>query len=374
MRRVTTHDIAREAGVSRTTVSHVLNSQPGINLSPKTTERVLATARKLGYVPNSAAQMLVTGRSRCIGLVFPRADLLAVDAFIPIMIYGLNEVCRDRGYRLVMEAIKEPLGDDAYSDLAKSKRVDSLIVVNPRKDDIALQKVIKSKFPVLIAGTAERPGENAISTQEGQASCQITRHLISLGHRRIAHIGHASLDYVAVCARLEGYRVALETANLPFNQALVAQGDFTFESGYCAMKQILTLNARPTALFAGNDTIAIGAMLAVRAAGLSIPRDFAVVGYDDIPSAAYACPPLTTVRTHAYEHGKLFAEAAIRLMNKEEIGSQQNALPLDLIIRESCGAKAAKTNSTSSRPSPKNLLTESSKSFTPKKRSSKRRG
>ena len=236
--------------MSRTTVSHVLNNQPGINLSPKTKERVLAIARKLGYVPNSAAQMLVTGRSRCIGLVFSRADLLAVDAFVAIMIYGLNEVCRERGYRLVMEAIQESPGDDAYSNLAKSKRVDSLIVINPRKGDIALQKAIKSKFPVLIAGTAERPGENAISTQEDQASCQITNHLISLGHQRIAHISYASLDYVAAYRRLEGYRFALETANLPFNQALVSQGDFTFESGYYAMKQIFASNPRPTALFA----------------------------------------------------------------------------------------------------------------------------
>jgi LacI family transcriptional regulator len=287
--------------------------------------------------------MLVTGRSRSIGLIFPRADLLAVDAFIPVMIYGLNEVCRERGYRLVMEAIGEPASEDAYLDLAKSKRVDSLIVVNPRRADLALEKVIQSKFPVLIAGTTERPVENAIATQEGQASCRITDHLISLGHQRIAHIGHASLDYVAVGRRLEGYCVALETANLPFDQTLVAQGDFSFESGYQAMKRILASAAHPTALFAGNDTIAIGAMRALREAGLSIPDDFAVVGYDDVPSAAYACPPLTTIRTHAYEHGKLFAEAAIKLMDKEEVGSQQDALPLELIVRESCGAKAAKT-------------------------------
>ena len=361
-RRVTTHDLAREAGVSRTTVSHVLNNQPGINLSPKTRERVLATARKLGYVPNSAAQMLVTGRSRCIGLVLSRPDLLAVDAFVAIMTHGLNEVCRERGYRLIMEAIQGPPGDDAYSNLAKSKRVDSLIVINPRKGDIALKKIIKSKFPVLIAGTTDLPGENAITTQEGQASCQITSHLISLGHQRIAHICHASLDYVAACRRFEGYRAALETANLPFNQALVAPGDFTFESGYRAMKQIFASNARSTALFAGNDTIAIGAMLAIREAGLSIPRDFAVVGYDDIPSAAYACPPLTTLRTHAYEYGKLFAEAAIKLINKETIGSQQDALPLDLIVRESCGAKTQGIDST-----------PSSNSRTPRKGLKKRR-
>lgn len=341
-RRVTTFDIAREAGVSRTTVSHILNNQRGVHLSPKTKARVLATARRLGYVPNSAAQMLVTGRSRTIGLIFPRADLLAVDAFVPIMIYGLNEVCRERGYRLVMEALREPAGEDAYLDLAKSKRVDSLIVINPRKGDRALEKVIKSKFPVLIAGTTERPGEHAIATQEGQASRRVTNHLISLGHQRIAHIGHASLDYVSVGRRLEGYRAALEAAGLPFDEALVTQGDFSFDSGYAAMKPLLTSDARATALFAGNDTIAIGAMRAIREAGLSIPRDFAVVGYDDVPSAAFAFPPLTTVRTHAYEHGKLFAEAAIRLMDKEELGSQQDALPLELIVRESCGAKAEK--------------------------------
>jgi DNA-binding LacI/PurR family transcriptional regulator len=343
-RRITTFDIAREAGVSRTTVSHILNDQPGVHLSPKTKARVLATARRLGYVPNSAAQMLVTGRSRSIGLIFPRADLLAIDAFIPIMIYGLNEVCRERGYRLVMEALREPAGEDAYLDLAKSKRVDSLIIINPRKGDRALEKVIKSKFPVLIAGTIDEPGENAIATQEGLASRKATSHLISLGHRRIAHISHASLEYVAVCRRLEGYRAALEDAGLPFEETLVCQGDFSFESGYVAMKQILASRARPTALFAGNDTIAIGAMRAIREAGLSIPRNFAVVGYDDVPSAAFACPPLTTVRTHAYEHGKLFAEAAIRLMDKQGVGSQHDALPLELIVRESCGARAAKSN------------------------------
>src|SRR6202047_4306352 len=106
--RVTTNDIAREAGVSRTTVSHVLNNHPGIVLSPKTRKRVLATARKLGYVPNSAAQMLVTGRSRTVGLILSRPDLISVDAFVPSMIYGLNEVFRGRGYRLLMDSIYDP--------------------------------------------------------------------------------------------------------------------------------------------------------------------------------------------------------------------------------------------------------------------------
>ncbi|MGB7794445.1 MAG: LacI family DNA-binding transcriptional regulator, partial [Terrimicrobiaceae bacterium] len=237
-RRVTTFDIAREAGVSRTTVSHVLNNQPGINLSAKTRARVRTTARRLGYVPNSAAQMLVTGRSRSIGLVVPRADILAVDGFVPSLIHVLNEVCRERGYRLLMEAIRQPTSENAYLDLAKSKRVDSLIVLSPRKGDLALQNVIRSKFPVVLSGTAGRSDENAISSQEGQASCQITRHLIALGHQRIAHIRYSSLDYVSVYRRVEGYRVALEEANLPFDQLFV-EGDFSFASGYRSMKQIL---------------------------------------------------------------------------------------------------------------------------------------
>ena len=345
-RRITTFDIAREAGVSRTTVSHVLNDQPGVHLSAKTKARVLATARRLGYVPNSAAQMLVTGRSQSIGLVFPRGDLLAIDAFIPSMIRGLNEVCRSRGYRLVMEVLRELSDDQAYLKLAKSRRVDSLIIINPRRGDRALEKVLTSKFPVLIAGTSEGSWKNTIATQEGAASRRATNHLISLGHRRIAHISHASLDYVSVWRRLEGYRAALKAAGLPYEQALVAQADFSFASGYQAMKDILAEHAHPTALFAGNDTVAIGAMLAIRETGFSVPDDIAVVGYDDVPSAAFACPPLTTIRTHAYEHGKLFAEAAIRLMNQESIDSQQDALPLELVIRDSCGAKSSPSPST----------------------------
>ena len=341
---ITTHDIAREAKVSRTTVSYVLNDRPGMSVSSATRKLVLATAQKLGYVPNSAAEMLVSGRSRSIGLVLSRPELLSFDGFIPIMIYGLNEVCRERGYRLVMEAVHDPPARDDYLDVAKAKRIDCMIVVNPRKGDIALRKIVESKFPVLVCGSAERPKESALATHETEASYQATRHLVSLGHQRIAHISHASLEYLAVHRRLEGYQAALRSAKLVFEKSLFVEGDFTCESGYHAMKQILASNAKhPTALFAGNDTIAFGAMLAVREAGLSIPEDFAVVGYDDIPLAAYAAPPLTTVRTHAFEYGRLLAEAAMRLMLKEKIGSQQDVLPLELIIRASCGAKQEET-------------------------------
>ena len=229
--------------MSRTTVSHVLNNHPGIALNPKTRERVLTTARKLGYVPNSAAQMLVTGRSRTVGLILSRPDLISVDAFVPSMLYGLNETCRIRGYRLLMDSIPDPSDADSYLDLAKSNRIDGLIVINPRENDVALRKVIESKFPLVVFGSSGHPEENSIGTKDGQASCRATDHLISLGHRRIAHISYAPLVYNPARNRLEGYRLALKTARIRFHKSLFAEGDFTGESGYQAMKQILSSKA-----------------------------------------------------------------------------------------------------------------------------------
>jgi DNA-binding LacI/PurR family transcriptional regulator len=343
---VTTNDIAREAGVSRTTVSHVLNNHPRIVLSPKTRKRVLATARKLGYVPNSAARMLVTGRSRTIGLILSPPNLISADPFVPMVIFGLNQACHTQGYRLLMETIQDPEDVNAYLDLAKSKRIDALIVINPREGDSALQKVIESKFPLLVFGSSGHPQENSIGTQDDQASCQAAMHLLSLGHQRIAHISYAPLVYLPARRRLEGYRAALQAAGLPFHKKLFAEGNFTYESGYRAMQQILTAKVHPTALFAGNDALAIGAMVAIREAGFSIPENFAVVGFDDIPAAAFTWPPLTTIRAHALEKGKLLGEAAIGLLAGKEVGSQQDSFPLELIIRGSCGASQLSTKET----------------------------
>jgi DNA-binding LacI/PurR family transcriptional regulator len=340
-RRITSHDIAREAGVARSTVSLILTNNPKISISPQTRERVVATARRLGYVPNSAAQMLVSGRSRTIGLILSRPDLIAVDAFVPRMVFGLNAACCARGYRLLMEAIEDPSNADAYLDVAKSKRIDGLIVINPRKGDAGLRKVIESKFPMVVFGISGHPQENAVSTRDGEASCQATEHLLALGHQRIAHISYAPLVYTPACQRLEGYRTALKRAKLPFDKKLFAEGDFNCESGYTAMKQILASGARPTALFAGNDTLAMGAMLAIREAGFSIPEDFAVVGYDDLPSAAFTHPPLTTVRSHGIEQGKRAGEALMALLDGKNVGIQSDIVPLELIVRVSCGAEAA---------------------------------
>jgi len=344
--RVTSHDIAREAGVARSTVSLVLTKNPKIQIPEATRKRILAAAQKLGYVPNSAAQMLVSGRSRTVGLILSRPDLMAIDAFVPRMVFGINEGCRARGYRLLMETVEDPSDGDAYLELAKSKRIDGLIIINPRKGDAGLAKVIESKFPVLVFGSSGHPQECAVGTQDGEASCRVTEHLLALGHKRIAHISYAPLIYLPARKRFEGYRAALKKVKLPFDKTLFAEGDFSHESGYAAMKKILASNAQPTALFAGNDTIAAGAMAAIREAGLSIPEGMAVVGYDDLPAAAFTEPPLTTVRSHAIEQGRRLGETLMALLDGNEVGSQFDLVPLELIVRASCGAQmASKTGS-----------------------------
>jgi DNA-binding LacI/PurR family transcriptional regulator len=325
--------------VSQTTVSFVLNNTEGASISAKTRDRVLRAAQTLGYVPNSAARTLVSGRSRTLGLVLAHGDLMSFDAFVPPLMFGIGRVCNARGYKLLIEAIEPGSKRNAYFDLARSKSIDALIVLNSNSEDEGLVRLIESKFPVILFGSIGHPDENSISPNTWKAAESATRHLIGLGHRRIAHITYAPVLYVGARERLKAYRRGLEGAKLKFDENLVASGDFSMESGYHAMREILAQRPRPTALFAGNDTIAVGAIAALREAGLSVPRDVAVVGFDDLPIAAYTFPKLTTVTTEAGAQGEQAAHAAIELLEGQRVGKRQCHLSLELIVRESCGAK-----------------------------------
>jgi DNA-binding LacI/PurR family transcriptional regulator len=339
-RRVTSNDIAQAAGVSRTTVSFVLNQKTGTSISAETKARVLEVAETLGYVPNSAARMLVSGRSRTLGLVLAHGDLMSVDAFAPPLMFGISRVCNAHGYKLLVEAVEAGSQRDAYLDLAKSKRIDALIVLNSNSEDEGLVRMIESQFPVVLFGSIGHPNENSIRPNTGRAAVRITRHLVDLGHRRIAHITYAPIRYIGARERLRAFQRGIERGKLEFDERLVAWGDFTMESGYRAMKEILKLRQRPTALFAGNDTIAVGAIAALREAGLSVPHDVAVVGFDDLPIAAYCHPSLTTVDTEPIKQGEQAALAAIELLEGHPVGIRNCALSQKMIIRESCGATA----------------------------------
>src|SRR5260370_29792542 len=237
------------------------------------------------------------------------------------------------------EAVEPDSRRNAYFDLARSKSIDALIVLNSNSEDEGLVRLIESKFPVILFGSIGHPDENSISPNTWRAAEYATRHLIGLGHRRIAHITYAQVRYIGANERLKAYRRALDGAKVNFDENLVASGDFSMESGYHAMREILGRTHHPTALFAGNDTISVGVISALREAGFSVPADVAVVGFDDLPIAAYTSPRLTTITTQAGAQGEQAALAAIELLEGQRVGKRQCRLSLELIVRESCGAR-----------------------------------
>jgi DNA-binding LacI/PurR family transcriptional regulator len=341
-KRVTSQQVAKLAGVSRTTVSFVLNGVEAANISQLTKDKVLRAADELGYVPNAAAKMLVSGETRTIGLVVSHAEHFAVDAFIPQLLHSLSHHSHNHGYRVLLETVQDVSQPDAYLRLVQGQHIDGLVVVNTRSDDSQLPELVRRRFPVVVLGFpdwfTEKLETHVVGT-DGVGSAQVaTEHLIALGHTQIAHITFSPEQYYATQDRHLGYRQALEQHGLVYNQKLVAYGDYSAASGYLAMQQILA-RQRPTALFAGNDTIALGAISAIWQAGLRIPHDIAVVGYDDIPTSPYMQPPLTTVRVPASEHGRLAILMLSRLMRGETVSKQREICETPLIVRQSCGAQ-----------------------------------
>ncbi|MGF6768490.1 DNA-binding LacI/PurR family transcriptional regulator [Paraburkholderia sp. GAS199] len=340
--RVTSSQVAKLAGVSRTTVSFVLNDVPHMGISEETRMRVLSAARQLGYVPNAAAQSLVSGATRTVAIVTPHSEHLKVDAFIPRMLAGVNDTCHKYGYKVIFEPVIDtgrPGG--GFIDMVDSRRIDGLIAINtPRSDDVHLARLASEGFPLVVFGSklVEHANLYSIDVDMREASRAATLHLLSLGHRKVAYLGFASDEYHGVTERLYGYRDAMREFGLGAEFERVGFANFSVQSGYDAMKAMLECGPTFTALFAGNDTIAFGAMAAMRKAGLRIPEDIAVVGYDDIPLAAFAAPPLTTMRTSPYEQACEAATLLVRLMSGERPAELHSMMAVPLVIRESCGS------------------------------------
>lgn len=333
-KRVTSFEVAKRAGVSRTTVSFVLNDVEA-NISEETRGRVLKAARELGYVPNAAARTLASRQTRTLGLVLYDAQHLQVDAFISQVLYSLMLVSRREGFRVLVESVEDVSGQDAYVSLVRAKQIDGLVILNPQAGDEQLPRLVDQGFPIVIVGKIEHEGVCAVYHSSGARL--ITRHLLDLGHERIAHITYAPTCYLSSDHRLRNYRRALEGAGLPYREELVRVGNFTAASGYEAMHDLLLTGPRPTAVFAGNDTVALGALAALHEHDLRVPDDISVVGYDDIPLAAYAVPPLTTVHTPALEQGRLAGEMLINLIRGEAPAERQVRLLSELVIRASSG-------------------------------------
>jgi LacI family transcriptional regulator len=340
-RRITSHEVAERAGVSRTTVSFVLNDVAGAQISDETRQRVLRAARDLGYVPDAAARSLVSGRTYILGLVICQpANHIIIDAYIHQVIYGLSEAGRERGFRVMLESVEDVSQPDAYIHLVRAKRIDGILLSGPRSDDNQLPALIADGFPTVLLGRLNYNPAFFVDVNNQSAAFEAVTHLVKLGHQRIACITNGPLQYTSAVERLRGYRQALHQAGLPEDEALIRYGDFEPESGYREMQTLLNVQPRPTAIFVASDVVAFGAMAAIRDAGLRIPNDVAVVGFDDVPMSRYFTPALTTVRLSAVEQGRRGGEILIDLIEGKALAEPHVFLPTELVVRQSCGAQA----------------------------------
>jgi DNA-binding LacI/PurR family transcriptional regulator len=335
-RRVTSQDVAGHAGVSRTTVSFVLNRVEGVHITDETRQRVLNAAEALGYVPDAAAQALAGRRSQIIGLVFSRSyHHIASDAFLLQVMDGLMDVVRQDGLRLLLDSVEAWGEKDVYLNLARAKRIDGIILSGPRSDDKELRALAEEGFPVVLIGHLPEVKISSVDIDNRAAARMAVEHLLAQGHTRIGCITNAPLSYTAAAERLQGYQDALVVASLPFDQNLVRYGDYSPESGFTAMTSLLMETDLPSAVFVASDMVAFGAMTAVRERGLKIPDDLALVGFDDVPLARYVDPPLTTIHLPIAELGRQAGQLIVDLISQQTEPGRQIWLEPQLVVRAS---------------------------------------
>lgn len=325
------------AGVSRTTVSLVLNEVPGFQISAETRKKVREAAAALGYVPNATARALASNRTHVIGLVFTRhPHHIATDAFLPQVIDGMLDVVRANNLRLLIDIVEPEHQKQAYLDLVHAKRIDGLVLSGPRVDDEALVNLGQEGFPTVLMGQLHGSGFHSVDVDNRLAAQQAVEYLVSLGHRQIACITNAPLSYTAAADRLAGYRAALGAADIPRRDALVGFGDFTPQSGYVRMNEILARRVQFSAVFVASDTVALGAKAALREHGLHIPDDISLIGLDDISIAKFTDPPLTTMRVPAEALAGNACRMLLRVLSGEDMPEKHLVLPTELVERESC--------------------------------------
>lgn len=337
--RPTMEDVAKAAGVSRTTVSFVLNNVRDANIPETTRQRILNVARQMRYSPNSQALNLVKGKTMLIALIVRQTpEQLSVDAFIGELIRGITHVIEARGYHLLVHAVEPGSPNTTYGQLIRTRKVDGLVITAPLVNDPEIEMLHSEDIPVVINGSTALSDVAQVDVNNRQGARTATKYLVDLGHKRIGHISNAPFSYTSSHDRLSGYRLALADSSLPYDEDLVYEGAFTDVSGCGPMQAMLDLPDPPSAVFVGSDVVALGAIKVIYERGLKIPDDLSIIGFDDIFIGKYLQPPLTSVHLPAYELGKQASELILGVINGETLPSLSVQLPTELVIRNSTSA------------------------------------
>jgi DNA-binding LacI/PurR family transcriptional regulator len=331
---VTIKDIARAAGVSHTTVSRALHQHPAI--SADTIARIKQLADELGYVPSAAARGLKTKRSHVLGVLVRRI----VDPFFAEVLHGIEDALHAAGYSLFLAVShRDPEREREIMQAMGERRVDGVIISSSQISPEQLRQLDHFGVPfVLINNQAlDEPDIYSVYHDDAYGSSQILQHLLELGHQRIAYLGNARGGRTNV-ERLQGYKFALQEAGLEIEPDFITEGPNGLpEGGALAMQKLLILRERPTAVVCYNDMMAIGAIQAIQQAGLHVPDDISVTGFDDIELAPYITPPLTTFHQPKYELGYEAATMMLRVLNQNVEPDISDVLVLrgELVVRDS---------------------------------------
>lgn len=325
--------VAKKAGVSRSTVSRVVNNHP--NVREDVRERVLGIIQETGYRPHPAARSLASHRTNVIGLVIPRSThTFFTDPYFPVLTEGVAEACNLHDYTLSLFLIKTEEDERRLAPrLAGKGFVDGLIIQATHLGDNFIPQLLRGNVPFIVAGRPmNAPEANFIDVDNVGGAFDAVLHLIQCGRRRIATVTCALNTSVGV-DRLEGYKKALYAYGITFDEKLVAEGDFTEQSGYLAAKNLLARN--PDSIFIGSDTMALGAIRAIKEAGLNCPKDISIVGFDDLPPALQANPRLTTIRQPVRRFGAKAVETLLDISEQNSGIPRHIILGTELIVRES---------------------------------------
>ena len=327
----TIRDVAELAGVHPSTVSRVINSDSRI--SEKTKNKVLLIIKKLEYTPNAIARGLKTKRTYTLGMLIP--DI--TNPFFAELARGVEDAANKNSFNIILcNTDDKPKKERTYLEILREKRVDGLILGTAHIRDKSILELEKKKFPyILISRNIEGLEKNCIIVDDIEGGMRATEYLIKLGHHRIAHIS-GPLKTRSGLNRLKGYQLALKKHKIEHKDELVGEGDFRIRGGYQAMKRFLKLTKPPTAIFAANDLLALGAMQAIQKKNFYIPEDFSIIGFNDIELASFVYPSLTTMRQPMLEMGALAVEMLLRIIEEGEFNQRKIVLKPKLIIRESC--------------------------------------
>ncbi len=328
---ITIKDVAKQAGVSISTVSRVINDSKPVTDEVK--QRVLDVIKETGYIPNPLARSLVTKKSKLIGVVVPELS----DSFVNEILNGIEEIAKMYDYDILLANTYSNREQELKSiNLLRAKQVEGIVMISWKVEEEHINYIQNCGIPATyISKTARNYDIHTVSTSNKEATYDMTKYLVGKGHEKIAFIMTSEDDTVLEMERLSGYEDALSENNIKLDKTLIKNGGTTYEKGYESMKELLDDNIIPDAAFVTGDEAAIGAINAICDAGYKVPEDISVAGFNDVKIAKMYRPKLTTVYQPLYDMGAVAMRMVIKLINKEVLESKKMELPYRIIERES---------------------------------------